>query len=89
MVSIELEEALAEFNDSELVKYAMKYLKMAYEAKEHSTDGSCDENLQDILDCIFMECLDRDKEWIFDKAQECCLTTMSPSCKVLTIPQPA
>ncbi|VAW87833.1 hypothetical protein MNBD_GAMMA16-336 [hydrothermal vent metagenome] len=89
MVSIELEEALAELNDSDLVKYAMKHLKIAYETKEHSAEGGCDETLQDILDCIFMECLERNKEWIFDKAQEGCLTTMPPSCKVPRVPEPA
>ncbi len=80
MVSIECEEELAGLNDSELVKYAMKYLRMAYEAKENTADNNREENLQDILDCIFMECLDRDKEWIFDKAQEGCLKDIAPFC---------
>jgi len=89
MVSIELEETLAELNDSDLVKYAMKHLKIAYEAKENTGENGYDENLQDILDCIFMECLERDKEWIFDKAQEGCLKNMPELCKLPRLPEPA
>ncbi len=82
MISIENEEKLTKLNDSELVKYAMKHLKMAYDAKGSTIDHSGEEKLQDILDCIFMECLDRDKEWIFDKAQEGCFKDIAPSCTV-------
>ena len=82
MVSIEFEEALTELNDSDLMKHAMRYLRIAYEDKTKAGDGSSEDNLQDILDCIFMECLDRDKEWIFDKAQEGCFKTIAPSCTV-------
>lgn len=89
MVSIELEEKLTELNDSDLVKYAMKHLKSAYEIKENTADDDVDETLQDILDCIFMECLERNKEWIFDKAQEGCLKTMPLLCKVPALSEPA
>jgi hypothetical protein len=65
MVTTEFEEALEELKDSELLRYAVKYVVEAYDERNAQRDEA-----QDILDSIYMECIRRGKEWIFDKAQE-------------------
>lgn len=71
MLTNELEKHLESLKDAELLRYASKFLKLAYLEME-DPDGSGDDT-QEVLDYVYMECTNRGKEWIFDKAQEACL----------------
>jgi hypothetical protein len=75
MLTNELEKHLEGLKDSELLRYASKYLKLAYLEMENP-DGSA-EDTQEVLDYVYMECTNRGKEWIFDKAQESCLRQLN------------
>lgn len=79
MVSTEFEEELKEYKDAELLRCAVKYLKLAY--MEMAEPGGDDE-AQEYLDFIYMECVHRGKEWIFDKAQEACMRESNMFCTV-------
>ncbi len=65
MISKELADQIEEFKDSELLRFAMKWVGMAF--LETSDNG---DDPEEVLDYIYMECSRRGKEWIFDKAQE-------------------
>ncbi len=82
MVTVEFEEVLENLNDPELLRYAIKYLRISYQDID---DPDREEETQEILDCIYMECGRRGKGWIFDKAQEACLKEENIFC---TIPEP-
>jgi hypothetical protein len=70
MVTSEFEEALESLTDAELLRQAIKYLRMVYLELEHASDH---DDAQEALDYVYMECSRRGKEWIFDKAQDACL----------------
>ncbi len=79
MVTTEFEEELKQYKDAELLRCAAKYLKLAY---LEMTQPSGDDEAQEYLDFIYMECVHRRKEWIFDKAQEACIRESNLICRV-------
>lgn len=79
MVSTEFEEELRNYTEAELLRCATKYLRMAF---IEMSEPSGDEESQEYLDFIYMECVHRGKEWLFDKAQEKCLRESNTFCKL-------
>ncbi len=79
MVSPDFEESLEGMKDTELFRQTVHFLHLAYGELDHEVD---EEKLQDILDTIYMECSRRNKEWIFDKAQESSLKHDSVACPI-------
>lgn len=79
MVTTELEELLESVSDAELLRLAIKHLKAVY--LQLDRPGTQDD-AQEALDFIYMECSKRGKEWIFDKAQDACLRQGAASCSI-------
>ena len=79
MVTSEFEEKLESVSDAELLRQAIKYLRMVYLQLD---DHGSKEDIQEILDYLYMECSKRGKEWIFDKAQDACVRQSGSVCAV-------
>lgn len=79
MVGPDFEESLERMKDTELFRQTVHYLHLAYGELDHEVD---EDQLQDVLDSIYLECTRRGKEWIFDKAQEASLKHDTVACPV-------
>jgi len=67
MLATEFEEEIQDLTDTELLRCAVKYFKLAVLEFEHANGV---DDAQEYLDYIFMECSHRGKEWIYDKAEK-------------------
>ena len=79
MVSPDFEESLERMKDTELFRQTVHYIHLAYGELDHEVD---EDQLQDVLDSIYLECTRRNKEWIFDKAQEASLKHDTVACPI-------